>query len=88
AAVDEIAYVLKDRRVLDLSEEANNACAQLMFDAEMSMTSRRALVDAANTLIPILLNARRQPVSLIIAALFPIVYKELEKSVDVPESVN
>ncbi|WP_265451617.1 hypothetical protein [Enterobacter hormaechei] len=88
AAVDEIAYVLKDRRVLDLSEEANNACAQLMFDAEMSVTSRRALVDAANTLIPILLNARRQPVSLIIAALFPIVYKELEKSVDVPESVN
>ncbi|MBT1886571.1 hypothetical protein KK057_24420 [Enterobacter mori] len=88
AAVDEIAHVLKERRVMDLTEEANNACAQLMFDAESSVTSRRALVVAANTLIPVLLNARRQPVSLMIAALFPIVYQELAKSVDVPESVN
>ncbi|WKV51521.1 hypothetical protein [Dickeya fangzhongdai] len=88
AAVDEIANMLKERKIMDLTEEANNACAQLMFDAERSMVTRKALVDSANTLIPILLNARRQPVSLIIAALFPIVYHELEKSTEMPESVN
>lgn len=60
---------------MDLTEEVNNVCAQLMFDAESSVTPRRALVVAANTLIPVLLNARRQPVSLMIAALVPIVYR-------------
>lgn len=83
--VNEIAYALKNRRAT-LTEDANNACARLMFDAEN--VSYEALIDAATILIPSLFNARRQPVSLMIAALFPIIYKELEKSQNVSERLN
>lgn len=84
--VDEIARILQRRRAVNLGEDANDACARLMFDAEN--TSRAALIDAASILIPSLLNARRQPVSLMIAALFPIVYQELARSSNVPERLN
>ncbi|EEJ5470578.1 hypothetical protein KAC08_004074 [Salmonella enterica subsp. diarizonae serovar 60:k:z] len=87
-SIDEMAYIMRERRVMDFTEEAYDASARLMFDAEKGGTSRKKLADAANTLIPVLLNARRQPVSLMIAALFPVVYQELAKSVDVPEDVN
>jgi hypothetical protein len=82
-AVGEIARALQGRRVIDLTQVANDACANLMFDAEK--TSRNALVDAAGWLMPSLLSARRQPVSLMIAALFPIIYGELAKADDVPD---
>lgn len=82
-AVDEIARALQGRHVTDLAEVANDACARLMFDAEK--TSPKALIDAAGLLMPSLLRARRQPVSLMIAALFPITYRELAKSDDVPD---
>ncbi|WP_152615239.1 hypothetical protein [Janthinobacterium lividum] len=82
-AVDEIARVLHGRRAIDLTEMASDACALIMFDAEK--TSRKALVDAAGWLTPSLLRARHQPVSLMIAALFPIVYLELAKANDVSD---
>ncbi|KVN70537.1 hypothetical protein WM03_08580 [Burkholderia ubonensis] len=82
-AVDKIACVLQGRHATDLTEAANDACARLMFDAEK--TSRKALVDAAGWLIQSLLHARRQPVSLMIAALFPVIYQELAKADDVPD---
>jgi len=82
-AVDEIARALRGRYVIDLSEVANDACAKLMSDAEK--VSPKALVDAAGLLMPVLLRARHQPVSPIIAVLFPIIYRELAKSDDVPE---
>ena len=83
AAVDEIARALQERHVIDLAEVANDACARLMFDAEK--TSPKALVDAAGWLVPSLLRAHRQPVSLMIAALFPVIYRELMKPDDVPD---
>lgn len=82
-AVDEIARVLQGRHAIDLAEAANDACARLIFDAEK--TSHKALADAAGRLMPSLLSARRQPVSLMIAALFPIIYRELAKADDVPD---
>lgn len=82
-AVAEIARALQERHVINLTEVANDACAKLMFDAEKS--SRKALVDAAAWLMPSLLSARRQPVSMMIAALFPIIYGELAKADDVPD---
>ncbi|MNZ21006.1 hypothetical protein D3C78_380710 [compost metagenome] len=82
-AIDEIARALKGRHVLDLAEAANDACARLILDAEK--TSRKATVDAAGWLIPSLLSARRQPVSILIAALFPIIYRELSKADDLPD---
>lgn len=82
-AVDEIARVLQGRHAIDLAEAANDACARLMFDAEK--TSRKTLLDAAGWLMPSLLRTRRQPVSLMIAALFPMIYRELAKANDVPD---
>jgi hypothetical protein len=82
-AVDEIARALQGRHLIDLSEVANDACAKLMFEAEK--TSHDALVDAAGWLMPSLLRARRQPVSLMVAALFPITYRELAKVDDVSD---
>ncbi|HGR4956599.1 hypothetical protein RBG07_12070 [Klebsiella aerogenes] len=85
-AVDEIAHMLQERRVIYLDEDANDACARLMFDAED--ISYVALVDAAATLIPSLLHTHRQPISLMIAALFPIIYKELANLKNVPKRLN
>ncbi|PWY53353.1 hypothetical protein [Pseudomonas sp. RW409] len=82
-AVAEIARALQGRHVIDLTELAINACAKLMFDAEK--TSRKVLIDAAGWLTPSLLSARHQPVSLMIAALFPLIYRELAKDDDVPD---
>jgi len=81
-AVDEIARTLQGRHDIDLAEAANDACARLMFDAEK--TSRTALANAAGWLMPSLFRARRQPVSLMIAALFPMIYQELAKADEVP----
>ena len=81
--IDAIARALQGRQFIDLAEAANDACARLMFDAEM--ISPTALVDAAGRLMPSLLRARHQPVSLMIAALFPVIYRELAKADGVPD---
>lgn len=84
--VDEIACALQGRYTIDLSESACDACARLMLDAEKN--SRTALRNAAGWLMQPLLRARQQPVSLIIGALFPIVYKDLSESYDVPSKLT
>lgn len=82
-AVDEIAYALRERHRIDLDEASSEACAKLMFDAEK--TSRKTLLLAAGSLMPSLLRSRHQPVSRMIAALFPLLYQELANSNDVPD---
>jgi len=84
--VNEIANMLRMRQVSYLNEDANNAYAKLMYDAQE--VSYSALIDAATTLIPSLLNARRKPVSLMISVLFPIIYKELSKANDFSDRFN
>lgn len=74
-AVDEVARAIQGRRPLDLNEPAYDACARIMFDAEKA--APKELHDAANWLMPSLLRAGRQPVSLLVAALFPMNYREL-----------
>lgn len=83
AVVDQVARALHERRLFDLTEEAYDAFARLMFDAEES--SPKALADATGWLVQSLLRANRQPVSLMIAVMFPIVYRELAKGNDVPD---
>lgn len=76
-AVDEIAYALQTRHSIDLDEESIDAGARIMLDADK--TSHKSLLSAAQRLIPSLLRAQRQPVSPMIAALFPAHYRDLEK---------
>ncbi|MBZ9772508.1 hypothetical protein [Mesorhizobium sp. CO1-1-8] len=82
-SVAEVAQVLRDRLSFDLDEEAFEACAAFMFDAEKVTPS--ALLDAAGYLLPMLLRSRNRPVSLMIAAVFPPIHREFAKSDDVPE---
>ncbi|SDX24507.1 hypothetical protein SAMN05421681_104347 [Lysobacter enzymogenes] len=77
AVVDEFARMLKERRNFDLSEDALDACAKLMFDAGES--ARNSYGRAAAWLVAPLLLARRRPVSLLVAALFPEIYLRLDK---------
>lgn len=82
-SVAEIANVLRDRPSFDLDEEAVEACAAFMFDAEKVTPS--ALLKAAGYLLPTLLRLRNRPVSLMIAAAFPPIHREFAKADDVPE---
>lgn len=82
-SVAEIAHVLRDRPSFDLDEEAVEACAAFMFDAEKVTPS--ALLKAAGYLLPTLLRLRNRPVSLMIAAAFPPIHREFAKADDVPE---
>lgn len=84
--INVIAIMLLERKNVDLTEEAYDACARLMFDAES--LSSNSLSEAAGILMPSLMLARDKPVSLMVAALFPVVYRELAKSDTVPEQFN
>ncbi|GKV76765.1 hypothetical protein PEC106568_19390 [Pectobacterium carotovorum subsp. carotovorum] len=84
--IDEIADALKKRFSFDLSEKANDACAKLMLDAER--ISKEALIRASGILITPLFHARNSPVSYIVAVLFPVAYKELAKSDEIPNSLR
>lgn len=82
--IDEISEILRSRLVLDLTESAYDAYASIIIDAQ-KVISRVTLVSAASRLMPSLFRARHEPVSTLVAALFPIVYEELARSHDVPE---
>lgn len=83
-AAGEIARALQERSSMDLSEEAFDACARLLLDAQKTLTNKE-MIYIAGKLVPKLLRTRQQPVSSLIAAVFPIVYRELAKSNDAPE---
>jgi len=85
-AVDEIALALRERYSIDLDSASSEACANIMIDAEK--TSYKSLLTAAGILIPSLLNARHQPISLMVAALFPMLYRELASADDVPDLIK
>jgi hypothetical protein len=83
SAVDEIALALADRHIVQLDVPAAEACARLLIDAESQ--AARALLTASGTLLPTLMRSRREPISSMVAALFPILYRELAKVDDVPD---
>lgn len=82
-SIGDLAQVLRSRRSFDLDELAVKSCAALMFDAEN--VAPNALLAAAGHLLPTLLRSGNRPVSMMIAAAFPPLYRELAKADDVPE---
>lgn len=84
--INVVAVILLERRGMDLTEDAYDACARLMNDAKS--ISSNSFMDAAGILMPSLMRARNKPVSLMVAAIFPVVYRELAKSEAVPESLD
>ncbi|QTQ86085.1 hypothetical protein J8N08_22905 (plasmid) [Agrobacterium tumefaciens] len=82
-AIDDIARVLSERYSLDMDRGAGIACAQLFSDAES--LDRGSHLRASGRLLPTLLRSGGSPVSPVIAATFPAVYRELAKEDDVPD---
>jgi len=83
SSIDAVAQFLHDRRYFDLNEAAAGAFANLLLDAER--IAPHAALYAAGLLLPMLMQQRKDPVSLIIVAAFPLLYKELAKKDDVPD---
>lgn len=82
-AMGEVGQVLGERRAFDLDAAAAEACAHFLFDAEKA--APRAALAGAGHLLPMLIRQRKDPVSLIIAAAFPLIYRELAKKDEVPD---
>lgn len=82
-SIAEVAQVLRDRRSFDLDGAAAEACAAFLFDAEK--VTPKALLTASGHLLPTLLRSRNRPVSLMIAATFPSIHRELAKADEVPD---
>ncbi len=83
SAIADVAQLLHDRRGFDLDAAAADACAYFLFEAEKA--APRAALSAAGYLLPMLMKQRKDPVSLMIAAAFPMIYRELAKKDDVPD---
>lgn len=82
-AMREVGQVLRERREFDLGAAAAEACSHLLIEAEKA--APRAALTAAGHLLPMLMRQQKDPVSLLIAAAFPLVYCELAKKDEVPE---
>jgi hypothetical protein len=83
SSIVDIALLLRDRRIFDLDGKAADACADLLFEAEKAVP--RFAITAAGHLLPMLMRQLNRPVSLMIAATFPIIYRELAKKDEVPD---
>lgn len=82
-AIDDIASSLAQHYVLNLDLLASLACARLFSDAKT--IDWRAHLSASAHLLPALLRSGHSPVSAIVTATFPAVYRELAKEDEVPD---
>jgi len=79
----DIAVALTSRYSLEMSAEGADACASLMYSAQRANLGNA--LAAAGRLVPATFRARRLPLSSLIAATFPIVYRELAAKDEVPD---
>ncbi|NSX94029.1 hypothetical protein [Agrobacterium tumefaciens] len=82
-AIDDIASILAQHYLLNLDLFASSACARLFSDAKA--IDRRAHLSASAQILPALLRSGHSPVSAIVTATFPVVYRELAKEDEVPD---
>lgn len=82
-AVDDIARAVDGRYVIDIDAPAIGAFAALLADA--SHFAWPAALAASGRILPLLMRSGREPVSPLVAAAFPVVYRELAKADDVPD---
>jgi hypothetical protein len=77
AGVEEMAGALTGRRKLDISVEAAEAAAKLLWESQAVTSS--GFVRASAAILPFALDDRREVASPLLAAAFPPVYRELAK---------
>lgn len=83
SAINQLAAQLADRYTLDLDEAGIKAVTSLFLDSRE--TRNDTFLSAAARILPTLLRSRYAPVSTLIAATFPPIYRELAKEDDGPE---
>lgn len=76
-AIDEMAHQLTNRYFLDLTPEAAEAAAALLWESRLF--NQKGLIRAAVDFLPFLLEQPKPSASPLIAAVFPVVYGELAK---------
>ncbi|MBQ4853589.1 hypothetical protein IMW82_02710 [Rhodanobacter sp. B2A1Ga4] len=77
AGIEEMAGAMTGRRQLDMSTEAVEAAAKMLW--ESGSVTANGFVRASAILLPFALGDRREAASPLIAAAFPPVYRELAK---------
>lgn len=77
AGIEEMAAAIAGRRQLDISTEAAEAVAKLLWESGSVTTT--GFVRASAILLPLALDDRRESASPLIAVAFPPVYRELAK---------
>lgn len=82
-SIAHVADALASRYSLEISADGADACASLMYSAQR--TNIGNALAAAGRLVPATFRARRLPLSSLIAATFPVVYRELAAKDDVPD---
>lgn len=83
SAIPELATAIIARGRIDYPESAVSDAANLLWDS--GTRYQRGFLDASAALMPFLLQARHDPVSPLIAAAFPPVYKLLMKDNNAPD---
>lgn len=76
-AVEAMAAALVDRSRIDITQQAADAAASLLWDSHQG--SPLAYLKASAALLPSLMRFTMEPVSPLIAAAFPPVYRELQR---------
>ncbi|MES2975664.1 MAG: hypothetical protein V4757_18745 [Pseudomonadota bacterium] len=82
-SVDAIAAAIEGRWSLDFDHEGAQACANLLVSATQQGAPN--LLSACGRLMRMLLRSKAWPVSSMIPATFPVVYRELAAHADVPD---
>ncbi|MDQ3245289.1 MAG: hypothetical protein M3Q52_00055, partial [Pseudomonadota bacterium] len=83
ASIELATKAILGRNVHDLDENGAGAFASLFWDARS--VDARGAIRASSHLLPAVMQARRAPVSSLIAATFPFLYRELAQDDPVPE---
>jgi hypothetical protein len=76
-SVEEMAGAITGRHHLDLSMQATEAAAKLLWDS--GSVTPNVFLRASNVLLPFALGDKREAASPLIAAAFPLVYRELAR---------
>ena len=82
-SIADVAVILRGRHAFDLTSAAVDAFGDLLLEAER--TNPRIAHSAAAELLPMLMRQRRDPVSLLVAATFPMVYRDLAQEDETPD---
>ena len=75
--IDNVACALERRYTVDLDDAGAQAFARLLLDA--STVDPQVVLRASERILPMLFRSERMPVSIVIAATFPVIYGELAK---------